>query len=131
MAKIATRETKLGNVLKYEQDPFSGIARGVATVNVTANMEIGAVVQSDGDGTYSIVAAADVATLSADVAVVIDSTLYDSDATGDRAIAVLNGGGDAIVVREQLKFADALSAGQIDTVVAALEAKRIKVESQI
>lgn len=135
MTKVASRPTKLGELLKGEFWAEHGYERKVATVNVTATMEIGAVVKTDGDGTYSIVAAANVATLPADIAIVVDNALYDDATTGDREIVVLVGGpgasGGAIVVREQLKFSDTLTSGQVDTVVAAIEALGIKVATQV
>lgn len=137
MPKIATRKTKLGDLLKGEFMPHVGYERQILTVEVDSDMEIGAVVQTDGDGTYSIVAQADVATLSADIAVVIDPTIYEGDYStpADADIACLKGGpgasGGAVIVREQLKFADALSSGEVDTVVAAIEALGIMVGTQV
>lgn len=135
MTKIATRPAKLGEVLKAELLMEHGFARKAATVNVTSTMEIGSVVKTDGDGTYSIVVAANVATLPTDVGIVVDNALYDNKTTGDREIAILVGGpgasGGAIVVKEALKFGDALSAAQVNTVVAALEARGIKVGTQV
>lgn len=134
MTLVATYPTKLGELLKAEFMSAHGYERDSRTVNVTATMEIGAVVKTDGDGTYSIVAAADVAALPADIAIVIDDRIYDGT-TGDRAVACLAGGpgasGGAVVVREQLKFGDALTSGQVDTVVAAIEALGIKVGTQV
>lgn len=137
MSKIATRKTKQGDLLKGEFMPQVGYERAVLTTLVDSAMEIGTVVKTDGDGTYSTVVAADVATLPADIAVVIDPTIYESDFStpADTDIACLHGGpgasGGAVIVREQLKFGDSLSAGQVDTVVAAIEARGIKVGTQV
>lgn len=135
MPQVASRKAKVGSVVKGEFMSHQGYERKSLTVLVTSTMENGAVVQNDGDDTYSIVSAADVATLSADLGIVIDDTIYTSGVTGDQAIACLKGGpgasGGAIVVREALKFGDALSAGQVDTVVAAIEALGIFVGQQV
>lgn len=226
MTQIATRPTKLGNLLKSEFWPSHGYGRKSLTVAVTSTTEIGAVVKNDGDDTYSIVSAADVATnvtpvvennadytviltvegksrtytftsdadatateivdglaalieadtdvnaiVSAanvsdvleitgdvvtsfsvvagtdnlsvdapleDMAIVIDDTIYEiaaGDLPGDFSVACLRGGpgasGGAIVVREQLKFGDALTTAQVDTVVGALEARGIFVATQV
>lgn len=139
MSKIATRKTKLGNLLKSEFKPEHGYERKTLTVNVTAGMEIGAVVLNDGDGTYSLLAAEDadgVVDIS-DIAIVIDDSIYNlsSSELGDNDVACLVGGpgasGGAIVVKEQLKFADELDATEVGRVVAAIEALGIKVVTQV
>lgn len=216
MSQIATRKTKLGNLLKADFMPEHGYTRESLTVNVTSTMEIGVVVSNDGDDTYSFVVAADTAivatptvensadysvsivggpisstftytsdvdatateivnglialieadvalsayvtvanvtdTLSitgassvvalsdnlsianglADIAVVIDDTIYKTDYTtpADASVACLVKG-PAIIVREQLKFSGAMTDAQIDAVVVALEAKGIKVATQV
>lgn len=137
MTQIATRPTKLGNLLKGEFWAQHGYERESLTVNVTSGMEIGAVVKNDGDDTYSAVVAADVTPgpLGEDIGIVIDNTIYELTTTGDTSVACLRGGpgasGGAIVVREQLKFGDSLTEGEVDTVVASLEARGIKVVSQV
>lgn len=223
MSKIATRKTKLGNLLKSEFKPEHGYERETLTVNVSSTSEIGLVVSSDGDGTYSAVVAADTAiivtptvansadytvsisaggvastftytsdadatateivdglialieadadlvaagvtvanatdTLAisgassvqaltsnlsvvnglADIAILIDDSVYQLDLSGgaaDHDLAVLRGGpggsGGAIVVREQLKFSGSMTDAQIDAVVRALNARGIKVATQV
>ena len=90
-------------------------------------MDVGAVVHLSG-GKYVWVAAAAVATLNADVRVVIDIDVT-SKANGDQALVTLGmpAKGFAGVAKGGLKFKDALSAPQLATVVAALEAKGIRV----
>lgn len=129
MALLQTRPDKLGNVVKGELWLDKGYTREDATILVTASTEIGTVFHTDGDGTYSTVAAAAVATLTSDVVVCIDADVYDT-AAGDATLAVLKRG-PAVIVREKLKFADALTEGQIDDVVAILEANGIQVATQV
>jgi hypothetical protein len=135
MTAIQTRPTKLGNLLKGEFFPSDGYERETRTLTLagTGVEQIGAVFAADG----TIVVAADVAAIAGtDVSILIDSSVYDLvSGTVSAALAVLAGGagasGGAIVVREQLKFGDTLTAGQIDTVVAAITAKGIKVATQV
>ena len=131
MAAIQSRKPKVGSVVKMEFGREHGYERKDATVAVDATSVIGTVVKADGDGTYSTVVAADVATLPADIGIIVDDALYDSDTLGDRTLALLVGGpgasGGAIVKRDALAFGDALTSAQIDTVAAALEALGIKV----
>jgi hypothetical protein len=126
MAKIATRSAKPTAVLAYEQFPEYGHCRSVDTVTVEAGMDVGAVVQLD-TGKYVWVAAADVATLADDVRIVIDIDITEK-AAGDHSLVTLGmpAGGAAGVARGGLKFKDALTSGQVNTVVAALAAKGIK-----
>lgn len=132
MSTVLTSQRKLGDVVKYEELVSKGHCRQTATVNVTSAFQVGTVVDNDGDGTYSIVAAADVATLATDVAIVIDDAVYDG-VTGDRSIVILslNRGGEAGVAGAALSFADALSGPQRATVYAALEAKGFQVLTQV
>ena len=124
MTKIATRQQLLSDVLVYET-PF-GHSRTVDTVTVEAGMQIGAVVVLD-TGKYKWVEAADVATLADDVRIVIDEQIHTKAAGDVTAITLSNAfGGYAGVTREGLKFKDALSVGQIDSVVAKLNAKGIR-----
>lgn len=129
MAKIATRETKLSNLLKWEQAPHTGIARAVETVTFAEGMEIGQVLKLSGDK-YVNLEVGDEASVPANLAVLIDSTIYDGLAAGDAELAVLKGDADCIVVREQLKTAVAFSEAQMDALVAALPA-RIQVGKQV
>lgn len=127
MAKIDTRTNKVSAVLVYEQFPEYGHCRTVDTVTVEAGMDVGAVVHLSG-GKYVWVAAAAVASLNADVRVVIDPGVTDL-AAGDRSVVTLSLAkkGVAGLAKGGLKFKDALSAGQITTVVTALEAKGFNV----
>ena len=135
MAAIQSRPAKPGNVVKYEFLREHGYEREPVTVLFAAGMGVGAVVKNDGDGTYSWVAAADIAALNPDVGVVVDAGIYDSDVVGDREVVVLLGGpgasGAAVVVKEGLTYADALSGAQRATVQTAIEAKGIKVGTRV
>lgn len=126
MASILSSVPEISDVVLYELLKEYGHCRVQATTLLTAAFVIGTVVQNDGDGTYSGVAAADVATLDADVAVVIDDGIYG--VTGDTSITLLQmpAGGVAGVKDIGLAYLDALSAGQKTTVQTALAVKGIK-----
>lgn len=128
MTAIATRGNKPSNVVVFEDHKEFGYCRAVNTVTVEAGMDIGAVVVLD-TGKYKWVEAADIATLAADVRVVVDQNTHDS-AVGDASLVTIFRG-PAGVARGGLKFKDTLTSGQIDTVAAALEAKGIKVMQQV
>ena len=128
MSAIATRGAKPSNVVVFEDHKEFGYCRAVNTVTVEAGMDIGAVVVLD-TGKYKWVEAADIATLAADVRVVVDQNTL-STAAGDASLVTIFRG-PAGVARGGLKFKDALTSGQIDTVAAALELKGIKVMQQV
>ena len=132
MTKLATRSEKLSNVLAWELAPEAGYCRSTVTVTVEANMDVGAVVVLNA-GKYKWVAAADVATLAADVRIVIDPTVFGK-AAGDASLVVL--GTEALtspaqVNRAGLKFKDTLTSGQIDTVVTKLNARGIRTKVRV
>lgn len=132
MTKLATRGAKLTGVLAWEFEPEVGYSRSTATVTVEAGMDVGSVVVLAA-GKYKWVAAADVATLAADVRVVIDPTITDVG-TGDKSLTLLGNElavAPAMVTRAGLKFKDALSAGQIDTVITKLNAKGIRAVTRV
>lgn len=125
MAKLATRSNKLSGVLAFEEMAEKGVCRKVGTVTVEAGMDVGAVVQWNGTK-YVWVQASDVATLNADVCVVIE-TVKDvpSLAAGDHSLILLARGHAGVVdIGLQYKGA-ALSAPQKATVAAAMLAKNI------
>lgn len=132
MTKLATRSEKLSNVLAWELAPETGYCRSTATVTVEAGMDVGAVVVLSG-GKYVWVRAADVATLGADVRIVIDVNTNVKTA-GDHSLTLL-GSETAItpaqVNRAGLKFKDALTSGQIDTVVGKLNARGIRTKVRV
>lgn len=130
MAKLASRSLKLSGVLAFEEMPYHGVCRSVDTVTIEAGMDVGAVVQLVA-GKYKWVAAADVATLAADVRVLIE---HDKDipslTPGDYSLVTL-AKGHAGVADKGLLFKDALTGAQKATVYAALEAKNIHVRTQV
>lgn len=130
MTKLATRSNKQSGVLAHEYAPEFGYCRKTATVTVQAGMDVGAVLQLV-SGKWVWIAAADVATLASDVAVLID-TANDvvNLAAGDHSLTVLFRG-PAGVVDSGLKYKDALDASAKATVKAALEAKGITVRTGV
>lgn len=129
--KLATRSAKLSGVLAFEEMPEHGVCRRVATVAVEAGMDVGAVVQWNGTK-YVWVAAADVATLNTDVAVVIETTKdVPSLAAGDHQLVVLHKGHSGVATLGLLFKGTALSQAQKDTVYTALRAKNIHVRTAI
>lgn len=132
MAKIATRGNKLSNVLAFEEMPEHGVCRKVVTVTMEAGMDVGAVLQYDGTSKYTWVTAASVATLNADVVVLIE-TVKDvpSAANGDQSFVVLARGHAGVTDKGLLFKGAALSAPQKATVVAALLAKNIHTRTQV
>jgi hypothetical protein len=127
MTKLATSNKKLNEVLAHEYAPESGFCRTTATVTVVAGMDVGAVLRLSA-GKWVWVAAADVATLPADVAVLIEAG-YGRDlptlAPGDYSLTLLVAGPSG-VKSAGLQYKDALSGAQKTTVQAALAAKGIK-----
>lgn len=125
MTQIATRKTKVGDVLKHEYAPTTGYCRVEATVTVAANMPVGAVLELVA-GKYVWVVKANVANASA---VLVDDRVYDK-AAGDATLVVLVRG-PAQVGRSKLSFANAVVSADIDAAAAALAAKGIEVVKQI
>lgn len=132
MTKLATRSGKLSNVLAWELAPETGYCRSTATVTVEAGMDVGAVVVLSA-GKYVWVEKADIATLGDDVRIVIDVTVNTKSA-GDASLTLL-GSETAItpaqVNRAGLKFKDALTSGEIDTVVGKLNARGIRTKVRV
>lgn len=137
MATVATRPTRVGDLIKNEFGLDHGYERVRKSLTVALAAQIGTVYANDG----TITVAADVASLATDgttpLFILIDDTIYtDGHAAASTASYVcLKGGpggsGHAIVVREQLKFGDSLTSGQIDTVVGVLNSQGIKVVTQV
>lgn len=123
-------KTKLSDLVKYEEGVERNAARAIKSLTIDdIDWEIGTCFNI-ADGT--VVVAADVATLTG-VWILIDDSIYtDVTATGAHNLGVLTGheGVYVEVAREQLKFGDALSSGQIDSVEAILKAQGIKVVNQ-
>ncbi len=135
MTTVATRKTRVGDLIKGEFGLEDGYERVSRSITVAAAAEIGEVYKGDG----TLIAAVDVeaaGTIAGEqVSILVDDAVYtDGLGAGTRVYAVLNGGpgasGAAIVAREQLKFADALSEANIDEVVVELTRQGIKVVTQ-
>lgn len=135
MTTVATRKTRVGDLIKGEFGLEHGYERKMRSITVPADAELGMVFKGDG----TLIAAVDVEAAGTiageEVSILVDDAVYtDGLGAGTREYAVLSGGpgasGAAIVVREQLKFADALSAGNIDEVILEIEAAGIKVATQ-
>lgn len=132
MTKLATRGAKLTGVLAWEMAPEVGFSRSTVTVTVEAGMDVGSVVVFAA-GKYKWVAAADVATLGNDVRVVIDPTITEQG-TGDKQLTVLGtelASSPAYVVRGGLKFKDALTSGQVDSVITKLNLRDIRAVARV
>ena len=128
MASILDSKQEISDVVLFEDWKEYGLCRSKETVNVTAAFEIGTVCEDTvADNTYDGILAADVATLSADVVIVIDDAIYDG-VTGDRSITVLKPDVNAScgVKIAGLKYLDTLTSGNKLTVQAALAAIGIK-----
>jgi hypothetical protein len=131
MTKLATRSNKLSGVLAFEEMPDKGVCRRAVTVTVAAGMDVGAVLQFDGTSKYKWVANADVATLNADVAVLIETGLDVPSLTpGDYTMTVLRVG-HAGVVDTGLLFKDVVSSNNKTIVYTALRAKNIHVRTGV
>lgn len=134
MTKIATFPIRSGDVVVYEQAPEKGFARKPVAVYMEDGMQVGAVVQwVAGNSRYEWVADADVATLDADVRVLIDDYIYDLDKTTFPVevtkVATLMD--DSIVGRTFLSYKDAVSAPNQVIVEDALKARNIQVTDQL
>jgi hypothetical protein len=124
-ALVATRKTRLGDVLKHEYGLKDFYARENRSLTVSGEEQIGTVYKADG----TILLAAEVAALTGDdnLSILVDDCIYtDGLGAGTREYAVI-WRGPAVLRRKGLKFGDTLSEGQIDTVVASLVAQGFKV----
>lgn len=125
MTKLATRSNKLSGVLAWELAPDQGVCRESVTVVMQAGMDIGSAVVYDGTSKYIWVQASAVATLNADVCVVIDADKdIPSMTAGDQTMTVLKRG-HAKIVGASLNYKDALTDPQKATVLAAFKVKNI------
>ncbi|MGZ8888041.1 MAG: hypothetical protein ACXW1D_00630 [Halobacteriota archaeon] len=125
MTKLATMGKRLSGVLAHEYAPEFGYCRKTVTVTVEAGMEVGAVLRLSA-GKWVWVAAADVATLPADVAVLIETGKNVTTlAAGDHQLAIMFQGPAGVADAGLLYKGAALSAPQKATVQAALAAKGI------
>lgn len=133
MTKLASFPIRSGDVVIYEQAPEKGYSREDVSVYIEDGMGVGSVVQwVSGNSRYEWVANADVATLDADVRVLIDDAVYDKDKTTfPAAFTLATLMDDSMVGRTFLNYADAVSAPNKVTVEAALKARNVKVVDQV
>ena len=137
MTKLKSRPVKSGAVIVTEYEKAVGFNREEATVNLTADSQVGLVLKDDGDGTYSPVVAADVATISDEtLAIFIDDYAYDkigqlSAATDVAGVAILKGKSGVMIGDANLSFGNSLSGAQTLAVIAELEAQGIQVTTQV
>lgn len=125
---IATRPTKVGDVIKHEYLD-KGYTRIDATVTVVDGMSVGAVLESTSvAGKYTLVAAATVANADG---VLVDEKVYDDLAAGDHVLAVLVRG-PSVVADKSLTFAaDVDTDNEKQAAYSALEAAGIVVKAQV
>lgn len=124
MSAIATRSTKLSQVVAFEDMVDKGYCRETATVTIQAGMDIGAALVKVGTK-YEWITQLDTADLSAGVAVLVDHYAgVNKLAAGDHELAVLVRG-PAGVTSASLTYADAVDATGKAAVVAQLEAQGI------
>lgn len=133
MTKVASFPIRSGDVVIYEQAPSKGFSRESVSVYMEDGMGVGSVVQwVSGNSRYEWVADADVATLDADVRVLIDDSVYDLDKTTFPVAATLATlYDDSQVGATFLSYADTVSAPNQAIVITALEARNVKVVGQL
>lgn len=130
MTQVATREDKLGALLKYEEAPEHGYCRKELSVTLSPTSEIGDVLR-DNAGNYVLVDVANTANASA---ILIDTNVYSlrpSTGTANVTVTCLVRG-SAIVVDDMLNYAaDVDLQAEKDAVNAVLEGLGILVRSQV
>lgn len=120
MTAIATRSTKLSQVLAFEEEAEYGYCREVATVTVAAGMDVGAVLVKSSGKYVWINATAAAGDLSAGVAVLVDHYAgVNKLAAGDYQLAVLVRG-PAGITSKSLTYSGAVNAAGKAAVVAQL-----------
>lgn len=130
MTQVATREDKLGALIKFEEAPQHGYCREVKSVTLTPTSEIGDVLY-DNAGNLALV---DVANTANTEAILIDPEVYanrpdSGTANVDMAVLVR---GAAIVADDMLNYAaDVDTQNEKDAVNAVLEGLGILVREQV
>lgn len=124
MTAIATRSTKLSQVVAFEEGVEYGYCRETATVTVQAGMDIGAALELVG-GKYVWIDQAATADVSGGVAVLVDHAADVKNLTaGDHELAVLVRG-PAGVTSASLQYNGVVDATGKAAVVAQLEKQGI------
>lgn len=121
---FASRNTKVGDVVKHEYEAATGYCRELRTVTVTATTAVGTVLA----GAAAVLVAS---TSSAD-GIVVDERVYEYRKTpGSYTLAVLVRG-PAIVADASLTFgADVDTKAEKDAVIAVLDGLGIKSGYQV
>jgi len=130
MTKLATREDKLGNLVKMEFGTEQGYCREMKTVTLTSASQIGDVLV-DNAGNLELVA---VATTGSAEAVLADTNVYSQrPATGTSVVEMSElVRGPVIVADGALKYnADINTASEIAALHAVLEGLGILVREQV
>jgi len=130
MTKLATREDKLGNLVKMEFGTEQGYCREMKTVTLTSASQIGDVLV-DNAGNLELVA---VATTGSAEAVLADTNVYSQrPATGTSVVEMsVLVRGPVIVADGALKYnADINTASEIAALHAVLEGLGILVREQV
>lgn len=124
MSAIATRSTKLSQVVAFEEMLDKGYCRETATVTIQEGMDIGAALVLVA-GKYEWITQADTLDLSAGVAVLVDHYAgVNKLEAGDHELAVLVRG-PAGVTSASLIYSGAVDATGKAAVVAQLAAQGI------
>ncbi len=124
MTAIASRSTKLSNIIAFEEDVHYGYCRETVTVTVEAGMDIGAALKLSA-GKYIWVDQAGTAALTAGVAILVDHFADVPNLTaGDHQLAVLVRG-PAGVTSKSLIYKGVVDAPGKALVVAQLKAQGV------
>lgn len=131
ITKVGTRGNKQSGWLVRELWPDSGFCRKTATVTFEAGMDEGSVLRLSA-GKWVWVDQASVATLPADVAVLMDSDELDIRNTpaGDRQMVIMYQG-SAELADKGLLFKNALSGAEKTTVYSKFEGKNFRVRTAV
>lgn len=130
MTLLASRGARLNEVLAHEYAAEFGYCRKSATVTIASGYDVGQVLRLS-SGKWVGVAAADVATLPADVAVLVETEIdVTALAAGDHTLTIMFRG-PAGVKKSGLLYKDTLTSAQQTTVATALEAKGIAVRTGV
>ena len=123
MPKIASKPLFLGNYLIREEMPEVGYCRKLATVTVPAGgLKVGSMLKLAA-GKYTIISAADVASLTVaqagDIAMLTDADAPNNTTAGDYTMTVLFRG--PAVISDQVIYGDTLTGAQKTTVQTKAE----------
>lgn len=122
MTLIATRKTKVGDVVKHEYMPSTGYCRQKTKVTVAAGMAVGALLKA-GVGKLEWAAKADADNV---VAVLIDDRVYDLTAADHDLVSFARG--PAQVGETFLKFSDGGVADAVDFAKAVVALAKVGIE---